>query len=221
MAVSTSEIDLEQIEEANASGRTPVVFVHGLWLLPSSWDRWAHAVRGGRLRAAHARLARRPRDRRGGQAHPEVFADKTRRPGRRPLRRRHRPARARSRPSIGHSFGGLLDPDPRRPRARGRDGRDRPGAVPRRAAAADLGAAVGVARAGQPGQPQPRRPAHLRAVPLRVRQRRRARTRPRQLYDDLRRAGAGRAALPGRDGEPQPVDRGEGRHRRTPSAGRC
>ena len=31
----------EQVERANASGRTPVVFIHGLWLLPSSWDRWA------------------------------------------------------------------------------------------------------------------------------------------------------------------------------------
>ena len=31
----------QQIERANATGRTPVVFVHGLWLLPSSWDRWA------------------------------------------------------------------------------------------------------------------------------------------------------------------------------------
>jgi pimeloyl-ACP methyl ester carboxylesterase len=31
----------EQIERANQSGRTPVVFIHGLWLLPSSWDRWA------------------------------------------------------------------------------------------------------------------------------------------------------------------------------------
>jgi len=30
----------QQIDLANASGRTPVVFVHGLWLLPSSWDRW-------------------------------------------------------------------------------------------------------------------------------------------------------------------------------------
>ena len=30
----------EQVEQANASGRTAVVFVHGLWLLPSSWDRW-------------------------------------------------------------------------------------------------------------------------------------------------------------------------------------
>ena len=31
----------EQIQHANASGLQPVVFVHGLWLLPSSWDRWA------------------------------------------------------------------------------------------------------------------------------------------------------------------------------------
>ncbi|MDX6396579.1 MAG: hypothetical protein QOJ73_7642, partial [Streptosporangiaceae bacterium] len=30
-----------QVQRANASGLTPVVFVHGLWLLPSSWDRWA------------------------------------------------------------------------------------------------------------------------------------------------------------------------------------
>jgi non-heme chloroperoxidase len=33
--------EAEQIANANASGRTPVVFIHGLWLLPSSWDRWA------------------------------------------------------------------------------------------------------------------------------------------------------------------------------------
>ena len=32
--------ELEQVDRANASGLTPVVFVHGLWLLPSSWDRW-------------------------------------------------------------------------------------------------------------------------------------------------------------------------------------
>ncbi len=30
----------EQIDRANASGLPPVVFVHGLWLLSSSWDRW-------------------------------------------------------------------------------------------------------------------------------------------------------------------------------------
>jgi non-heme chloroperoxidase len=38
---AVSRITTDQIDQANASGRTPVVFVHGLWLLPSSWDRWA------------------------------------------------------------------------------------------------------------------------------------------------------------------------------------
>src|SRR6266481_1707168 len=36
-----TEREEEQISKANASGLAPVVFVHGLWLLPSSWDRWA------------------------------------------------------------------------------------------------------------------------------------------------------------------------------------
>jgi pimeloyl-ACP methyl ester carboxylesterase len=36
-----TEREAQQVEQANASGRTPVVFIHGLWLLPSSWDRWA------------------------------------------------------------------------------------------------------------------------------------------------------------------------------------
>jgi pimeloyl-ACP methyl ester carboxylesterase len=39
MAISAYEA--EQVEKANAAERTPVVFVHGLWLLPSSWQRWA------------------------------------------------------------------------------------------------------------------------------------------------------------------------------------
>ena len=129
------------------------------------------AVRGGRAtRALTPGWPDDPDTVEEANAHPEVFADKTvgqvadhfddvigeleRKPAdRRPLVRR--PARA----------------DPRRPRAVGGDGRDRPGAVPRRAAAADLGAEVGVAGARQPGEPQPRGAAHLRAVPLRVRQR--------------------------------------------------
>jgi len=36
-----AERELEQIERANAASATPVVFVHGLWLLPSSWANWA------------------------------------------------------------------------------------------------------------------------------------------------------------------------------------
>jgi pimeloyl-ACP methyl ester carboxylesterase len=38
---SISERENREIEAANASGKTPVVFVHGLWLLPSSWANWA------------------------------------------------------------------------------------------------------------------------------------------------------------------------------------
>jgi non-heme chloroperoxidase len=36
-----SEREAGQIEAANAGGRTPVVFIHGLWLLASSWEHWA------------------------------------------------------------------------------------------------------------------------------------------------------------------------------------
>src|SRR5467141_1401128 len=39
MAVIT-EYETDQVKQANASGKTPIVFVHGLWLLPMSWDRW-------------------------------------------------------------------------------------------------------------------------------------------------------------------------------------
>jgi non-heme chloroperoxidase len=39
MAVIT-EHEQQQIEQANESELPPVVFIHGLWLLPSSWDRW-------------------------------------------------------------------------------------------------------------------------------------------------------------------------------------
>ena len=56
MSIATTEQNITeheaaQVERANASSATPVVFIHGLWLLPSSWDNWADVVRGGRLRA--------------------------------------------------------------------------------------------------------------------------------------------------------------------------
>jgi non-heme chloroperoxidase len=38
---SISMREYREIEAANASGNTPVVFLHGLWLLPSSWADWA------------------------------------------------------------------------------------------------------------------------------------------------------------------------------------
>jgi pimeloyl-ACP methyl ester carboxylesterase len=36
-----TEREAQQVEKANQSGRTPVVFIHGLWVLASSWDPWA------------------------------------------------------------------------------------------------------------------------------------------------------------------------------------
>src|ERR1700757_4788533 len=38
--LTITEHEAEQVERANASSAPPFVFVHGLWLLPSSWDRW-------------------------------------------------------------------------------------------------------------------------------------------------------------------------------------
>jgi pimeloyl-ACP methyl ester carboxylesterase len=38
--MAISERESQQIENANSAGRTPVVFIHGLWLLPSSWNNW-------------------------------------------------------------------------------------------------------------------------------------------------------------------------------------
>jgi non-heme chloroperoxidase len=35
-----TERELLEIDKANESGSRPVMFVHGLWLLSSSWDRW-------------------------------------------------------------------------------------------------------------------------------------------------------------------------------------
>src|SRR5215510_7226626 len=42
---SISDREMQEIEAANGSGNTPVVFVHGLWVLPSSWANWADFVK--------------------------------------------------------------------------------------------------------------------------------------------------------------------------------
>ena len=40
MSTQSPTREAEQIRVANESGKQPVVFVHGLWLLGSSWDAW-------------------------------------------------------------------------------------------------------------------------------------------------------------------------------------
>src|SRR5260370_3083840 len=97
----------EQIQKANASGRTPVVFIHGLWLLASSWNRWADVYDQAGFAPVTPGWPDDPQTVGEANAHPEVFAHKsvgqvadhfadvigklTRKPA-----------------VIGHSFGGLL-----------------------------------------------------------------------------------------------------------------
>jgi len=68
--------ELQQVERANATGRQPVVFVHGLWLLPSSWDRWAKAFEDAGFTALTPGWPDDPRTVAEANAHPEVFANK-------------------------------------------------------------------------------------------------------------------------------------------------
>ena len=125
---------------ANASGKTPVVFIHGLWLLPSSWDRWAAVFEEAGYTALTPGWPDDPETVEEANAHPEVFAHKT--VGQVADHFAEVIGQLEKKPAvIGHSFGGLLDADRRRARPLGGVGRDRPRAVPRRAAAADLGAA--------------------------------------------------------------------------------
>ena len=35
-----TEWEIAEVQRANESGLTPVTFVHGLWLLSSSWQNW-------------------------------------------------------------------------------------------------------------------------------------------------------------------------------------
>ena len=38
--MAITEREAQQVERANASGNQPVVLIHGLWVLASSWDKW-------------------------------------------------------------------------------------------------------------------------------------------------------------------------------------
>ncbi len=66
-----------QIERANASNATPVVFVHGLWLLPSSWDRWVTLFEEAGYAALTPDWPDDPETVEEARAHPDVFAKKT------------------------------------------------------------------------------------------------------------------------------------------------
>ena len=68
---------LDDIAQVNDSGLTPVVFIHGLWLLPSSWDRWAEVFRGAGYAPITPGWPDDPETVAEANANPEVFAGKT------------------------------------------------------------------------------------------------------------------------------------------------
>jgi non-heme chloroperoxidase len=107
IATTITEHELEQVDRANATKLQPVVFVHGLWLLPSSWDRWASVFEETGFVALAPGWPDDPDTVREANANPEVFAHKS--VGQvadhfdEIIRGLHKkPA------IIGHSFGGLL-----------------------------------------------------------------------------------------------------------------
>src|SRR3954467_6595300 len=112
MTIATTESTMTdheaaQIDRANATNAPPVVFVHGLWLLPSSWDRWSTLFEEAGYVAVTPGWPDDPATVAEAKARPEVFAHKSvgdiadyqegiiRGLKRKPV-------------VIGHSFGGLL-----------------------------------------------------------------------------------------------------------------
>jgi len=104
---SITDHEAQQVDRANKTGLTPVVFVHGLWLLPSSWDRWTTLFEEAGFTALTPGWPDDPGTVAEANAHPEVLAHKS--VGQvadhfdaiiRGLQRK--PA------IVGHSFGGLL-----------------------------------------------------------------------------------------------------------------
>ena len=105
--MSLSEREQEEIDRANESGRQPVAFVHGLWLLSSSWDRWRTLFENRGYATIAPGWPDDPETVAEARDHPDVFAHKmvqavtdhyleaiaalTRKPG-----------------VVGHSFGGLI-----------------------------------------------------------------------------------------------------------------
>ena len=71
---SITDHESQQVHRANTSGLTPVVFVHGLWLLPSSWDRWAALFEEAGYSALTPGWPDDPETVAEANAHPDVLA---------------------------------------------------------------------------------------------------------------------------------------------------
>src|SRR2546428_1211779 len=107
MIDTVSRITADQVDQANASGRTPVVFIHGLWLLPHSWDRWAAVFNEAGYVSVTPGWPDDPETVAEANKHPEVFAHKT--IAQVADHYADVIGQLKKKPAvIGHSFGGLL-----------------------------------------------------------------------------------------------------------------
>jgi len=105
--MAISERERKQIDEANAAGGTPVVFIHGLWLLPSSWDNWAGVFAEAGYPALTPDWPDDPETVEEARANPDVLANKT--IGQVAEHTAEVIAALETKPAvIGHSTGGLL-----------------------------------------------------------------------------------------------------------------
>jgi pimeloyl-ACP methyl ester carboxylesterase len=74
--MALSQHEEQQVDQANKSGTAPVVFIHGLWLLPSSWDRWAALFEDAGYAPVAPDWPDDPETVEQARAHPEVLAKK-------------------------------------------------------------------------------------------------------------------------------------------------
>jgi non-heme chloroperoxidase len=97
----------QEIAACNATGRVPVVFIHGLWLLPSSWDRWAELFEQAGYAPLTPGWPDDPATVAEANANPDVFARKT--VGQVADHYAEVIGALDRKPAVvGHSFGGLL-----------------------------------------------------------------------------------------------------------------
>src|SRR4029077_13620665 len=75
--VTVSDEESQQVERSNKSGKRPVAFVHGLWLLPSSRGPWAPVFEKAGVPALTTARHHAPDTVEEAPAHPEPFADKS------------------------------------------------------------------------------------------------------------------------------------------------
>jgi non-heme chloroperoxidase len=74
---SISARESREIDAANARGNTPVVFIHGLWLLPSSWANWADFFERAGYTPLTPDWPGDPATVEQARANPQVFAKKS------------------------------------------------------------------------------------------------------------------------------------------------